>query len=111
MPPPPVEVYLTRRDGRAIPVGIAFSPMRGEDGSPVGLVAIFQDLTERRQVEEQLRRADRLAALGQLAANIAHEIRNPLAAISGSVEVLREDEVIAAPAGTSCRSSCEKPTA
>jgi len=97
MPPPPVEVYLTRRDGRAIPVGIAFSPMRGEDGSPVGLVAIFQDLTERRQVEEQLRRADRLAALGQLAANIAHEIRNPLAAISGSVEVLREDEVIAAP--------------
>jgi two-component system sensor histidine kinase PilS (NtrC family) len=96
MPPPPVEVYLTRRDGRAIPVGIAFSPMRGEDGSPVGLVAIFQDLTERRQVEEQLRRADRLAALGQLAANIAHEIRNPLAAISGSVEVLREDQIIAA---------------
>ncbi len=96
-PPPPVEVYLTCRDGRAIPVGIAFSPLRGEDGSPVGLVAIFQDLTERKQVEEQLRRADRLAALGQLAANIAHEIRNPLAAISGSVEVLSEDQVIAAP--------------
>jgi two-component system sensor histidine kinase PilS (NtrC family) len=96
-PPPPVEVYLTRRDGRAIPVGIACSPMLGEDGNLVGLVAIFQDLTERKQVEEQLRRADRLAALGQLAANIAHEIRNPLAAISGSVEVLSEDQVIAAP--------------
>jgi len=96
-PPPPVEVYLTRRDGRAIPVGIAFSPLRGEDGNPVGLVAIFQDLTERKQVEEQLRRADRLAALGQLAASIAHEIRNPLAAISGSVEVLREDQVLAVP--------------
>jgi two-component system sensor histidine kinase PilS (NtrC family) len=95
-PPPPVEVYLTRRDGRDIPAGIAFSPMQGEDGIPVGLIAIFQDLTERRQVEEQLRRKDRLAALGQLAANIAHEIRNPLAAISGSVEILKEDQVLAA---------------
>jgi signal transduction histidine kinase len=54
-------------------------------------VTIFQDLTERKRSEEQLRRADRLAALGQLAANIAHEVRNPLAAISGAVEVLRED--------------------
>jgi two-component system sensor histidine kinase PilS (NtrC family) len=97
LPPPSTEVYLTRRDGRAIPVGIAFSPMRGEDGEPVGLVAIFQDLTERKQVEEQLRRKDRLAALGQLAANIAHEIRNPLAAISGSVEVLREDQILEEP--------------
>ncbi len=97
LPPPSTEVYLTRRDGRAIPVGIAFSPMRGEDGEPVGLVAIFQDLTERKQVEEQLRRKDRLAALGQLAANIAHEIRNPLAAISGSVEVLKEDQILEDP--------------
>ncbi|MGE5851219.1 MAG: ATP-binding protein [Candidatus Methylomirabilota bacterium] len=97
LPPPPTEVYLTRRDGRAIPVGIAFSPMRGEDEEPVGLVAIFQDLTERKQVEEQLRRKDRLAALGQLAASIAHEIRNPLAAISGSVEVLKEDQILEEP--------------
>jgi two-component system sensor histidine kinase PilS (NtrC family) len=88
------ELYLERRDGRPIPIGIACSPLRGEDGKPVGVVAIFQDLTERKQVEEQLRRADRLAALGHLAANIAHEVRNPLAAISGSVEVLREDLAI-----------------
>jgi two-component system sensor histidine kinase PilS (NtrC family) len=88
---PSTEIDLQRRDGRAIPVGIAFSPLRAADGGPVGLVAIFQDLTERKRVEGQLRRADRLAALGQLAANIAHEIRNPLAAISGSVEVLKED--------------------
>jgi len=88
------ELYLERRDGRPIPIGIACSPLRGEDGKPVGVVAIFQDLTERKQVEEQLRRADRLAALGRLAANIAHEVRNPLAAISGSVEVLGEDLAI-----------------
>lgn len=88
---PLAEMNLRRRDGQLIPVGIACSTLRGSDGEPVGLVAIFQDLTDRKQAEEQLRRADRLAALGQLAASIAHEIRNPLAAISGSVEILRED--------------------
>jgi two-component system sensor histidine kinase PilS (NtrC family) len=89
------ELELRRADGRIIPVGIACSSLRTAEGDVIGLVAIFQDLTERRRVEEQLRRADRLAALGQLAANIAHEVRNPLAAISGSVEVLREDEALA----------------
>ncbi len=97
MPTPATELHFERPDGRAIPIGIACSPLQGEDGKPVGVVAIFQDLTERRQVEERLRRADRLAALGQLAANIAHEIRNPLAAISGSVEVLQEDLAINGP--------------
>jgi two-component system sensor histidine kinase PilS (NtrC family) len=85
------EIALQRHDGRTIPVGLSCSPLRQADGTTVGLVVIFQDLTERKRVEEQLRRADRLAALGQLAANIAHEVRNPLAAISGAVEVLRED--------------------
>jgi two-component system, NtrC family, sensor histidine kinase PilS len=88
------ELELRRIDGRTIPVGIACSPLRTGEGEVIGLVAIFQDLTERKRVEEQLRRADRLAALGHLAANIAHEVRNPLAAISGSVEVLREDEAL-----------------
>ncbi len=85
------EISLRRRDGRLIPVGFSCSPLRQADGTAAGLVAIFQDLTERKRVEEQLRRADRLAALGQLAANIAHEVRNPLAAISGAVELLRDD--------------------
>jgi two-component system sensor histidine kinase PilS (NtrC family) len=85
------EINLQRRDGRLIPVGFSCSPLRQADGTAAGLVAIFQDLTERKRVEEQLRRADRLAALGQLAANIAHEVRNPLAAISGAVELLRDD--------------------
>jgi two-component system sensor histidine kinase PilS (NtrC family) len=91
------EMTLRRLDGVLIPVGIACSPLRGGTDEPAGLVAIFQDLTDRKRVEEQLRRADRLAALGQLAASIAHEIRNPLAAISGSVEILREDLPLTGP--------------
>ena len=94
---PVAEISLRRGDGRVIPVGFSCSPLRQADGAAAGLVAIFQDLTERKRVEEQLRRADRLAALGQLAANIAHEVRNPLAAISGAVEVLREDFSLAGP--------------
>jgi len=94
---PVAEISLRRGDGRLIPVGFSCSPLRQADGAAAGLVAIFQDLTERKRVEEQLRRADRLAALGQLAANIAHEVRNPLAAISGAVEVLREDFSLAGP--------------
>jgi two-component system sensor histidine kinase PilS (NtrC family) len=88
---PVLEITLDRQDGSPIPVGVSCSPLRGADGEAAGLVAIFQDLTERKRAEGQLRRADRLAALGQLAAHIAHEVRNPLAAISGAVEVLRED--------------------
>ncbi len=86
-----VELSLERRDGQRIPVGISCSPLPGPRGEPIGLVAIFQDLTEQKRVEAQLRHADRLAALGQLAARIAHEVRNPLAAISGSVEMLGQD--------------------
>ena len=90
---PVEELTLQRADDRFIPLEISYSPLQGSGGEMMGLVAIFQDLTERKQIEEALRRADRLAALGRLAATIAHEIRNPLAAISGSVEVLRHDLV------------------
>jgi two-component system sensor histidine kinase PilS (NtrC family) len=56
------------------------------------MVVIFQDVTEVVGLEEELRRNARLAGVGQLAADIAHEIRNPLAAISGSIEVLRSEQ-------------------
>jgi len=57
----------------------------------MGNILIFQDLTRLREMEEHLKRADRLAAVGKMAAGIAHEIRNPLASISGSIEILKDD--------------------
>ncbi|MEK7338600.1 MAG: ATP-binding protein, partial [candidate division NC10 bacterium] len=93
-PPPALaaaEVTVARRNGVRIPVGISLSPLWDQEGRVRGLVAVFQDLSEKKRIEEQLRRADRLAAVGQLAASIAHEIRNPLAAISGSIQVLQEE--------------------
>ena len=57
----------------------------------IGHIVIFQDLTRLKEMEDELRRADRLKALGGLAAGMAHEIRNPLASISGSIQVLRDD--------------------
>ncbi len=74
-------------DGEHV-VGVTVSPLRDARDQVVGRVVNFQDLTELRRLETHMRRAERLATVGQLAAGIAHEIRNPLAAISGSVELL-----------------------
>jgi len=71
-------------------VGVTVSPLRDVKNQVIGRVVNFQDLTELRRLEVQSRRSERLAMIGQLAAGIAHEIRNPLASISGSVELLRQ---------------------
>jgi two-component system sensor histidine kinase PilS (NtrC family) len=70
-------------------LGIAASSLRDELGEHVGLVVIFQDVTEVVSMEHELRQSERLAAVGEMAARMAHEIRNPLASISGSVQVLQ----------------------
>ena len=71
-------------------VGVTVSPLRDVRNQVIGRVVNFQDLTELRRLEAQSRRSERLATVGQLAAGIAHEIRNPLASISGSIELLRQ---------------------
>jgi two-component system, NtrC family, sensor histidine kinase PilS len=67
------------------------SPMHKVDDQLYGTLIVLNDITEIRRMEKQLRQSDRLAAVGQLAAGIAHEIRNPLASISGSIQVLQND--------------------
>ncbi len=76
------------QDGELV-VGYSVSPLQDPDGTPQGHILIFQDLTEVKRLEAELGRADRLAAVGRLAAGLAHEVRNPLASLSGSVEMLR----------------------
>jgi two-component system sensor histidine kinase PilS (NtrC family) len=79
------------RDGVRIPLGIGTTVLMGPEGEPVGVVALFQDLTDVRRQEILSRKRDRLAAVGELAAGIAHEIRNSVLPISGSVQLLAQE--------------------
>ena len=89
-PVPRPEIVFRRSDGAEIFLGFSSSPMKDADGTVIGRVVIFQDLTPVKQMEERIRIADRLAGVGELAAGLAHEIRNPLASITGSSQMLRE---------------------
>lgn len=73
------------------PIGVSLSVLRTAEGETRGAAAIFQDLTEVKRMEERMRQSDRLAAVGELAGAIAHEIRNPLSTITGSVELLARE--------------------
>ncbi|MFC1713889.1 ATP-binding protein [Candidatus Poribacteria bacterium] len=85
------ETDVVRKTGSDIPIEVSTSLLKDDSGRATGVIMIFTDLTERREMETQIRRADRLATLGQLATGVAHEIRNPLAGISGAVQILRDD--------------------
>jgi len=78
-------------DGLRLRLGFSISPLFAESRETSGLVITFQDMTEIRALEETSRRKDRLAAVGRVAASIAHEIRNPLAAMRGSIQMLRSE--------------------
>ncbi len=82
------ELDYTRPDGTTVRLGIAHTPLRGDRDDEIGTILHFQDVTELRRMEERLRRSEHMAALGRLTGAVAHEIRNPLAAISGSAQLL-----------------------
>ncbi len=86
---PRFEADCLAPDGLLLRLGFSIFPLFAESGETSGMVITFQDLTDVRAMEETSRRQDRLAAVGRLAASIAHEIRNPLAAMRGSIQMLR----------------------
>jgi two-component system sensor histidine kinase PilS (NtrC family) len=83
--------YLNRR-GEEIYLGMSVSHLLFEGEKRSGLLFVFQDLTEIKRLEREVRLKENLATMGEMAAGMAHEIRNPLASISGSVQVLAEAE-------------------
>jgi len=85
------EREFTARDGQGRFLGFTASILRNKEGVPLGFIFIFQDLTDIRVLEEEVGLKKRMAALGEMAAGMAHELRNPLASISGSVQFLRRD--------------------
>jgi len=87
----PPEISFTDSQGRKKFLGLSLSVLRSSKGQEIGKILTFQDQTPYREMEEQLKISDRLAVVGQLAAGLAHEIRNPLASISGSIQLLRHD--------------------
>ncbi len=84
------EVLITTESGDEMPLGIGTTILQSNEGAVRGVVLIFQDITDAKLLDEELRRRDKLAVIGELAAGIAHELKNPLASVSGSAEVLRE---------------------
>jgi len=93
-PPPDYQRYqtvLTNDVGGNIYLGFSISPLTDPEGSLIGHTLIFQDITKFKEMEEQMKRLDKMGAIGLLAAGMAHEIRNPLASLSGSIQMLKAD--------------------
>ncbi|HSG28895.1 MAG TPA: ATP-binding protein, partial [Candidatus Krumholzibacterium sp.] len=85
-----IEGTLALDGGRSIPVRLSTTRITGDDYQGSTLIAVFEDLTVQKSMEEELRRADRLRSLGELSAGVAHEIRNPLTGIATTAQVLKE---------------------
>ncbi len=82
------ETTIRAQDERIRHFRWTVNPLRDSDDQLLGRVLLFWDITELKEMESRMERADRMATIGRLAANIAHEIRNPLASMSGSIQLL-----------------------
>ncbi len=90
------EMTLTNAQGRIIPATVSVAPHKDLGGGKIGAVVTVEDLTEIRELTEQLLRADRLAAMGELVAGVAHEVRNPLGTIRASMQLIEDEKAQAA---------------
>jgi two-component system nitrogen regulation sensor histidine kinase GlnL len=82
------ENIVLKRGGRITPVSVTISPLLLADGSRAGTIVLLKDLTNIRDLEAAVRKADRLSTIGTLAAGLAHEIKNPLGGIRGATQLL-----------------------
>ena len=86
------QVTRTRKDGTTFPVSASVAPLLDAAGSATHVVSVEQDVSEDRRLKQQLIHSERLSAIGQLVAGVAHEINNPLQAVMGFTELLIEAE-------------------
>lgn len=84
------EYLIAVRDGTPVPVSVSASPIVNDEQVSLGTLYLVEDIRERKRVQEQLRRSERLSALGQMAARVAHEIRNPLSSLKGFARYLAD---------------------
>jgi PAS domain S-box-containing protein len=82
------DVQRQKKDGKAIDVSLSLSPIRDDQGLIIGIMGIHRDITERKQMEAEMKRLDGLNLIGQMAASIAHEIRNPMTTVRGFLQLL-----------------------
>src|SRR5207302_8364312 len=85
------EGFVDRGENRRVPVSLVTAPLFARDGSVEGAVAVLRDLSRVRQLEAEVRRGETLAAAGRMAVGLAHEVRNPLGAIRGAVQLLKRE--------------------
>ena len=91
--PDSFEVESQRADGSRLVLGMTLSPLT-EGNVRVGLVGVFKDLTQMRDLEEEMRRREWFAKIGEMSAGMAHEIRNPLGGMAGALQMLRKEPTI-----------------
>jgi two-component system sensor histidine kinase PilS (NtrC family) len=87
-----VQLEVVRPGASTVPIGLTVSVLRSRKESLRGAIVSFTDLTDVRKLEREVRLRDRMAALGTMSAGLAHEIRNPLASLSGSAELLERSQ-------------------
>ncbi len=85
------DITTVNHNGDEIHLRYSISPLKVPIGKENGFIFIFQDITKLKEIEQEMKKVEGLAMVGELAAGIAHEIRNPMASISGSIQMLKEE--------------------
>jgi len=86
------EITISTKKGERLCLGFSISTLTSVEGMEIGNIMIFQDITKIKEMQEEVKKLERLAMMGTLAAGMAHEIKNPLGAMSGAFQMLRKED-------------------